>query len=371
MKDLESEPTAKELLEVLFEYSGKIASERNLDNLLVLMNDMARKTVVCDRCTLWVVDAVEEIVWSKVAHGTKRLEMPWHKGIVGRCVKDEKAFLILDPYKDIDFNQTMDQKTGYKTRDILVVPIFGSSGSLVGIYQALNKKVKSFTCRDIERLNMVATFSGRSLESARLNHELEATQLELVHMLGEVGESRSKETANHVIRVGEYCHLLATHLGLPKDECELIRLTSPLHDLGKVAIPDAILNKPGKLTEEEFEVMKTHAALGYEILKKSPRKILRSAAVIAFEHQEKFNGRGYPRGLVGDEIHIHARICALADVFDALSHKRCYKAAWPFEQVVELFREERGEHFDPEIVDCFISLKDEFEDILRRYPDEE
>jgi response regulator RpfG family c-di-GMP phosphodiesterase len=216
----------------------------------------------------------------------------------------------------------------------------------------------------VQRLQLIATFSSKSLESALLYKEIEYTQMELVYMLGEAGESRSKETGNHVKRVGEYSYILAKALGLSADESELIRLAAPLHDLGKVGIPDAILNKPGRLTSDEFEIMKTHAELGYNILIKSKRRILKAAAIQAYEHQEKYNGTGYPRGLKGKEIHLHGRICAVADVFDALSNDRCYKKAWPMDKVLNLFEEERGKHFDPELVDLLFNNLDKFKKVM-------
>lgn len=193
-----------------------------------------------------------------------------------------------------------------------------------------------------------------------LSEEIEATQREVVFTMGAIGESRSKETGNHVKRVALYSYLLAKYSGLSDHECERLKQASPMHDIGKVAIPDAILNKPGKLTAEEFDVMKGHAVLGYEMLKHSDRPLLKTASIVAYEHHEKWNGRGYPNGTKGEEIHIYGRITALADVFDALGSTRCYKPAWDDEKIFNLFREERGEHFDPKLIDIFFDHLDEF-----------
>jgi response regulator RpfG family c-di-GMP phosphodiesterase len=188
--------------------------------------------------------------------------------------------------------------------------------------------------------------------------------------MGEVGEFRSKETGNHVKRVAEYSYVLAKGCGLSEAEAELLRMASPMHDIGKVAIEDAILKKPGKLTDEEFDIMKTHTTMGYEVLRHSTRKIISAAATVAYEHHEKYNGRGYPRGLKGEEIHIFGRITALADVFDALGSDRCYKKAWELEKIYNLFKEERGEHFDPKVVDAFfdnlekiLHIRESFKDV--------
>lgn len=197
-------------------------------------------------------------------------------------------------------------------------------------------------------------------EIIKLNEEIEATQQDVIYRMGEIAESRSKETGNHVRRVAEYSRLLAQKYGLEQKEADLIAIASPMHDIGKVGIPDAILLKPGKLDNVEWEIMRTHAMLGYTILQNSSRPLLQAAAIIAKEHHEKYNGSGYPVKLSGENIHLYARIVAVADVFDALSHDRCYKKAWTDEAIFEFFEKERAEHFDPTLVDLFLSSKDEF-----------
>ena len=142
-----------------------------------------------------------------------------------------------------------------------------------------------------------------------------------------------------------------------------------MHDIGKVAIPDNILNKPGKLTSEEYDIMKTHSTVGYEMLKGSKRKLLKMASIVAYTHHEKWDGTGYPRGLKGEEIHIYGRITALADVFDALGSYRCYKPKWEDEKIFELFRNERGKHFDPKLIDIFFEHLDEFLKIRDEFRD--
>ena len=198
------------------------------------------------------------------------------------------------------------------------------------------------------------------VEITNLNHEIENTQKEVVFTMGSIGESRSKETGNHVKRVAEYSQLLAIYYGLSQKEAEMLKQASPMHDIGKVAIPDAILNKPGRFDEAERKIMDTHAALGYEMLKHSNRPLLKTAAIVAHEHHEKWDGTGYPRGLSGEEIHIYGRITALADVFDALGSDRCYKKAWDDEKIFNLFKEEKGKHFDPKLIDIFFEHLDEF-----------
>jgi len=206
-------------------------------------------------------------------------------------------------------------------------------------------------------------------EITALNKEIEDTQREVVFTMGSIGESRSKETGNHVKRVAEYSKLLALYYGLDESEAEMLKQASPMHDIGKVAIPDAVLNKPGRFDEEERRIMDTHAALGYEMLKHSNRDLLKAAAIVAYEHHEKWDGSGYPRRLAGEEIHIYGRITALADVFDALGSDRVYKKAWDDERIFSLFREERGKHFDPVLVDIFFDHLDEFLTIREHFKD--
>lgn len=206
-------------------------------------------------------------------------------------------------------------------------------------------------------------------ENIRLREVIRESQRELSYILGEAVEKRSRETGSHVKRVAHYSYLLAIKSGLSEYEAEKIKLASPLHDLGKIAIPDHILNKPGKHTAEEWAVMQQHAELGYQILQNSTNEILQLGAIIALEHHEKWNGAGYPKGLNGRHIHIAGRITALADVFDALGSDRCYKKAWPMPEILELIRRERGQHFDPALVDILLNNLDAFLAIRDAYPD--
>ena len=206
-------------------------------------------------------------------------------------------------------------------------------------------------------------------EIEELNKEIEDTQKEVVFTMGAIGESRSKETGNHVRRVAEYSKLFALYYGLSEESAELLKQASPMHDIGKVAIPDTILNKPGKLNAEERTIMDTHAKLGYEMLKSSGRELLKCAAIVAYEHHEKWDGTGYPRNLKAEEIHIYGRITALADVFDALGSKRCYKDAWNDDEIFKLFKEEKAKHFDPVLIDIFFDNLDAFLEIRENLKD--
>ena len=219
--------------------------------------------------------------------------------------------------------------------------------------------------KDIKRQDKIMTRSDKRQqkeydELMALKIEIEETQREVVFTMGAIGESRSKETGNHVKRVAQYSYILAKHYGLPEKECEMLKQASPMHDIGKIAIPDAVLNKPGRFNDEERTIMDTHAQLGYDMLNHSNRPLLKMASIVAYEHHEKWDGTGYPNKLLGEDIHIYGRITALADVFDALGSARIYKEAWDDERIFNMFKEERAKHFDPKLIDIFFDNLDEF-----------
>lgn len=194
---------------------------------------------------------------------------------------------------------------------------------------------------------------------------------ETLEMLGKTAEYKDPETRAHTIRVAHYCKLLASLCGLSEKLQNIIFYASPFHDLGKVGIPDSILLKPAKLTEEEFDIMKTHSTIGYEILKNSKSEYLKAGGVIAFNHHEKYDGSGYPNGLRGETIPIFGRITAIVDVFDALTSNRPYKKAWSLEDATQLLINEKEKHFDPELVDLFISNFDKVKEIYENFKAQE
>jgi HD-GYP domain-containing protein (c-di-GMP phosphodiesterase class II) len=373
-RDLDSE----ELLQVILSYAAKIANERNLDNVLTLMADMGKEIVVADRCTVWLLDSQRGELWTKVAHGVSELRIPFGAGLAGHSIATGEPIFIDDAYTNIPYREVLvngalktDQITGYSTKAMMVIPFRNNSGEIMGCYQAINKMTPSqvFSDKDLRNLTLAASYSGKSIESAMLAEEIEETQKEIIFTMGEIGESRSKETGNHVKRVAEYSYILAQALGMSQADCELLKMASPMHDIGKVAIPDSVLKKPGKLTEEEYDIMKTHTDIGYNLLKNSKRHILKTAAIVAEQHHEKWNGKGYPHGLSGEDIHIFGRITGIADVFDALASDRVYKKAWELDRILNLFKEERGHHFDPAVVDAFMECLPKILDIRDRYAD--
>lgn len=211
--------------------------------------------------------------------------------------------------------------------------------------------------------------AGLALSAMERNQETLDTQKDVTFMLGALIEARSSEIGHHVMRVAYGARLMAERLALSEEDAALLWLAAPLHDLGKIAVPDHILLKPGKLEPEEWRVMQDHAHIGYQILRQSEKEILKAAATVAAQHHERWDGQGYPLGLQGEEIPVFSRIIALVDVFDALSHRRCYQEAWEREQVLDFIRKERGKQFDPKLVDILMENLDDFYRIQEKYAD--
>lgn len=234
-----------------------------------------------------------------------------------------------------------------------------ADGEFVGYFRTATDRenflylsgIKELSDLDQSMIEIFARNVAIAFENVELHQEIEETQREIVYLLGEAVETRSQETGNHVKRVAEISKVLGLASGMSAEDVEILRLASPLHDLGKIGIPDSILNKPGKLTPDEWVIMKTHTSLGQNMLAGSNRRVLQVASVIAGEHHERWDGAGYPRGLRGEEASIQGRITAVADVFDALCNDRCYKKAWPMPKVMDYMLDQRSSQFDPDLID--------------------
>ncbi|KUJ72781.1 HD domain-containing phosphohydrolase [Thiomicrospira sp. WB1] len=185
---------------------------------------------------------------------------------------------------------------------------------------------------------------------------LETAQLEMIYRLGRAAEYRDNETGNHVRRVSLFAQAIAEQLGMDQAYCDLIRIASPMHDVGKIGVSDTILLKPGKLNDDEYARMQSHVEIGGEILSNGQSELLKMAREIALTHHEKYDGKGYPHGLKGEDIPLSGRIVAIADVYDALTSARPYKEAWPSDKAVALIEREKGAHFDPQLVDAFLAV---------------
>jgi two-component system, response regulator RpfG len=239
-------------------------------------------------------------------------------------------------------------------------------------YQALEQGATDFILKPIDpyecharcrnllslrRHQRIVMERAQSLEQAvaAATQKILAREHETLFRLAKAGEFRDTETGNHILRMAKYSRLIAEEMGLNQERCELIEYAAPMHDIGKIGIPDYILLKPGKLTLEEFEIMKKHPMIGFQILQHSPSKFLSMGSEIALGHHEKFDGSGYPLGAKADKIPLEARIVAVADVYDALTSERPYKKAWSPDDALNYLTSNKGTHFDPECVDAFIS----------------
>ncbi|MBF0419112.1 MAG: response regulator [Magnetococcales bacterium] len=230
-------------------------------------------------------------------------------------------------------------------------------------------RVKTHLAMHDQRKLLADQVALRTAQLQIRNLELEETHKEVIRQLGRASEYRDNETGLHVVRMSRYVHLLALKSGLSEPEANQLMQAAPMHDLGKIGIPDHILLKQAKLTVEEFDIIKKHPQIGYEIIGQQTSELLNLGRIIALTHHEKWNGAGYPNGLRGDVIPLSGRLTAIGDVFDALTSKRPYKKAWTCDDALGLIAKEAGEHFDPNLSQLFQSLRAELIDIMERYQD--
>jgi cyclic di-GMP phosphodiesterase len=275
------------------------------------------------------------------------------------CKKDSYLpILVLTAQDDIE---TLNRALESGAKDFLTKPF--------NRVEMLNRVANILEVRTLynERINIAKTLEQRFRERTR---ELHDTRLMIIQRLGRAGEYRDNETGMHVIRMSKSSQQLALATGLGESYAELILNASPMHDVGKIGISDSILLKPGKLNDNEYRIMKTHAQIGADIIGKNRSVLMTLARTIALTHHEKWDGSGYPNGLKGEEIPLEGRISAICDVFDALTSARPYKQAWPIEKAILLINEESGKHFDPELVLLFNKILPQVIDIGKRYSDE-
>jgi HD-GYP domain-containing protein (c-di-GMP phosphodiesterase class II) len=362
--------TAQQKVDLLLSFAKIMARESELNDLLNTMADYAKDLLDANRCSIFLYDSKEDELWTTVAHDTEgEIRIPADSGVAGYSALSKEIQIVVDAYNDFRFNPEVDQTTGYTTKSILTVPLLNHNDEVLGVFQALNKETGLFTVDDAEMLLLISNYASKSIENAMLYSQLTRTQTQIITKLSSAAEFKDADTSMHTRRVGYFAAIIAKGLGLAAKDVELIRLTAPMHDVGKIGIADAIIHKPGKLDVEEFDEMKKHAMIGFELLGDEDNNFLRTAAEISRDHHEKVDGTGYPQGLIGDEISLFGRITAIADVFDALTSKRPYKDAWSLPDAMKYLQDNRGTHFDTTLVDIFVSHESDVKEIYKKYQD--
>lgn len=341
-----------ERLDLLLEVTRRLTSETDLDNLLALIATTTTQMLDADRATIFLVDADRGELWSRVALGSGEIRMPIGKGIAGTVALTGGVINIPDAYADPRFNQDFDKLSGFRTRSLLTFPMRSrGDGRIVGVFQAVNKKGGRFTAGDEEIGAALASSAGVAVENAQLLTEQKQLWQSLLETLAVTIDARDQQTAGHTQRVASYAEVIGRQLGMSRPELECLRAAGLLHDYGKIAVPDGVLMKPGKLSDGEFEYMREHAEKTAEFLSRiSFPRDMRDVPLMAAQHHERMDGKGYPKGVVGRRILLGARVVAAADVFDALTAPRYYKPAYTVEKTLELMDGMAGEHLDPDVV---------------------
>ncbi len=313
-------------LKVLLHLADNLQAHLDLDKLLLTTMQEVAKILDADRCTVFLLDEEKQELWSIVAMGIekgKEIRFPADKGIAGHVAMTGDILNIPDAYQDSRFNPEIDKKTGYRTRNMLTMPLTNRDGIIIGVFQILNKRKGAFDQSDEELLAAISQITATTVENSLLYEEQVESLNSFVETLSATLDTRDYITAGHSRRVTMYTLALCEQMRLGENPCEELRFAGLLHDIGKLGIPEAVLFKAGKLTEEEYAIIKRHPAVTRQILGSIhfPRK-LRNVTEIASTHHEKINGNGYPDGLQADEIPLGGRMLALADVFDALTSHR-------------------------------------------------
>jgi len=338
-------------LELILDVTRELMRETDLEALLLLMTRATTRLLGCDRATVFLVDHERGEVWSKVALGAAEIRLPIGRGIAGTVAASGEVVNIPDAYADPRFDRSSDQASGYRTRNLLTFPMTGHDGRVIGVFQAVNKADGPFTSEDEDTLASLASSAAVAVENAQLVEAQKRLWVSLVETLAVTVDARDQQTAGHSRRVTRYAEVIARAMGLSEAEVERVRTAGLLHDYGKIAVRDRFLQKAGKLDDAEFAYMKAHAEKTGEFLEhlRFPPD-MRDVPLMAAQHHERMDGKGYPLGLAGDKIHLGARIVAAADVFDALTAPRYYKPAYPVEKTLEIMRSMAGEHLDPAVL---------------------
>ncbi len=358
-----------ERIEALTEISLILGSTLDLNKLLNIIMEEAKKLLDSEASSIFQIDEEKKELFFVVATGekgetVKEIRVPLGKGIAGWVAQHGQTLFVKDVSKDPRFYDTVDKKSRFKTRSILAVPL-SAKGKIIGVAEVLNKKGgETFTEEDIELFETLARHASVAMENAKLYQEINDLFYSSIKSLVTAIEAKDKYTRGHTERVTKYSISIAKEMNLEENDIKNLELAAMLHDIGKIGIPDKVLLKPGKLTDEEYEMIKTHPSKGAEILMhiKSMKNILPGIR----HHHERYDGRGYPDGLSGENIPLSARIIAVADSFDAMVTDRPYRKGLPIEEAIRRLKENKGTQFDPNAVDTFIKLLNEEKVIVEK-----
>ena len=355
------------LLLALSEIARTVNAQANLDKLLMTIAEQTKMVLNADRCSVFLYDKDKNELWSKVALGideSEEIRFSADKGFAGYAVKTGETIRIQDAYNDDRFNKEIDKHTGYRTYNLLCMPMRNIKFEIIGAFQVLNKKDGDFTDADEDILLAIGTNAGIAIENNLLfniQQKMIDEQKNLfegfIDTLAASIDARDKITLGHSNRVKLYSELISNQMGLNKDITEIVAKAAMLHDIGKIGIRDAVLQKKGSLTKEEYDHIKEHVKITYDILcKTNLNSSFAEIAEIAASHHEKYDGTGYFRGLKGDEIPLGGRILAVSDVFDAITSVRHYRDRMPMKDALNIMIEGKNKHFDGKIVDAFLSI---------------
>lgn len=350
----------------LLQVGRTIAIETNIDSLLTIIAQQIQQALQADRCTVFLLDDENNELWSKVALGLEMQEIRFsaNKGLAGHVAMSGETINIKNAYESEYFNKDIDLQTGYKTRNILCMPIRNLSHQIVGVFQVLNKFNGDFTQKDEDLLIAIGSSAGIALENANLfskQKKLIEEQKKLfssfINTLSASIDARDKITSGHSKRVTLYAGLICEKCRLSEEEKEIIKNASLLHDIGKIGIKDSVLQKEGKLTPEEYEHIKEHVRLTHNILGKVYiSDNFKDVAKIASSHHEKYDGTGYFKGLKGEQIPLGGRILAVSDVFDAITSKRHYRDKMNIKDALKIMIDGKNKHFDENLVNAFLNI---------------
>lgn len=380
-------------IEQLIDIGIVLSTERDLHKLLRLIVKEARGFTNADAGSLYLIDGnwlrflvsqcdslVERLEYGKLADLFTTHMLPLNrKSIAGFVAVTGQIVNIRDAYRiprhcEYSFSQDFDVLYQYRTKSILALPLCMGTQDVIGVLELINARddngaVIPFNTSYESLMLSLGSQAAVAIENSRLNEKLKKSYIDTTFRLSTAAEYRDKETSQHIKRMAHYSQILAREFGLPPSTADLVFYASPMHDIGKIGIPDSILMKPGKLTFEERKIMEAHTIIGGKILAKPESELIALSREIALTHHERYDGTGYPMQLKGEDIPIAGRITALADVFDAMSSKRCYKEAFSDDIVLPEIRSQAGRQFDAKLVDVFFKNWEEINQIREQYKD--